>query len=208
MKWIDAIVVFGLFVVAVSTIISLWSSIVLDAYKVNSYSVLINGLIAAVLAIGIFLIGENKTRRREKLGKRLIISKLDIMIIILKQISGETSDSQNDEPKLQMNLPTDKKVLKIQVFRELTWLKETMLLFSDVIDFNEWYRLYFHVTIFLHRHENITALPGSEHFRTMKRDEDYELMRKNLERSYKYWEKYKPKNYDVNFSINPKYPET
>ena len=186
---------------------------VLEDYGINPYAILINGFIAAGLAIAIFLIGRQKVKHKEKFGRLFILGQLDSLILNLKLITGETIVTQTGVSKTVMdsltNPDTFKLISKLRVFNELNWFKDVLLVFSDVVDFNEWYPLHNAVTKWLLQHDKQIkfSVTDREHYRIMKKDEDYKAMKEVFEKHYEHWKKYKSKDYDINFVTSPNYSD-
>ena len=200
-------------VVLVSIVTPLSQSIFtgLDGYGINPYVVLINGFIATGLATAVYLIGMQKIKRKEKFGRLFVLGRLDWLIHHLKLITGETiATHSGGTSKIIIdsytNADTFKLINKIGVLNELNLFKDVLPVFSDVVDFNEWYPLHDEVTRWISRHDKRIKLSikDSEHYRILEKDEDYKTMKKVFEGHYEHWKKYKSKDYDMNFVSNPK----
>ena len=214
MKWLDPLVVFGLIVVLLSIVIPLSQPILtgLDGYEINPYVILINGFIAVGLAISIFLIERQRVKRKEKFGRLFILGQLDSLIHALKLITGELMVAQTGGTSKMVtdsytNVDTFKLINKFRVFHELNRFKDVLPVFSDVVDFNEWYPLHNEITrwILSHNKQIKFSIENGERYRIMEKDEDYKTMKKVFRKHYTHWEKYKPNNYDMNFVTSPKY---
>ena len=187
---------------------------VLEDYGINPYAILINGFIAAGLAIAIFLIGRQKVKHKEKFGRLFILGQLYWLILDLKLITGEIIVTQTGGASKTVidsltNPDTFKLFTKLRVFNGLNWFKDVLPVFSDVVDFNEWYPLHNAVTKWLLRHDKQIKLSVTdrEHYRVMEKDEDYKTMKEVFRKHYKHWKKYKSKDYDMNFVTNPNYSD-
>ena len=210
MKWQDPPVVFSLIVVLLSSVIPFLRPIFngLEGYGINPYAILINGFIAAGLAIAIFLIGRQKVKRKEKFGRLFILGKLDLLILDLKIITGEIILTQSGGvSKTIMDSHTNsdafKVIMKLRLFNDLKWLKDVLPVFSDVVDFDEWHPLHSTVNHWVQNHKQI--LVKGIYYNIMEKDEDYNAMKKIIKKHYTHWEKYKSKDYDINFASNPNY---
>ena len=186
----------------------------LEDYGINPYGVLINGFIATGLAIAIFLIERQKMKRKEKFGRLFILGKLELLIHHLKLITGETAVTwRSGQDNLVMdsyqNVDMFKLTMKLRVFNELNRFNDILPVFSDVVDFNEWYPLHHHVTIWIQCHRKQIKLLNTdiENHRIMENDEEYKTMKQVFAKDYEYWKKYKPNNYDINFVTNLNYPD-
>lgn len=214
MKWFDLKTVFGLIVVLLS-IVTIYSHSIftgLGGYGINLYAILINGFVAAGLAIVIFLIDRQKMKRKEKFGNMFILGRLDSLIFHLEVITEEITATTRDTDEPIMDSYTNKETfelaMKLRLFNELNWFKDVLPVFSDAVDFNEWHPLYHEVIKCIQRHNKQIKLSEThiEHYRIIEKAEDYETMKKVFKNHYEYWKKYKPKDYSMNFATNPKYP--
>ena len=194
LKWQDPPVVFSLIVVLLSSVIPFLRPIFngLEGYGINPYAILINGFIAAGLAIAIFLIGRQKVKRKEKFGRLFILGKLDLLILYLEIIT----DSHTNSDKFKL-------IMKLKLFNDLKWFKDVLPVFSDVVDFDEWYPLHSAVNSWMQAHEQI--LVKGVYYNIMEKDEDYNTMKKIIKKHYAHWGKYKSKDYDRNYVSNPNY---
>ena len=210
LKWQDPPVVFSLIVVLLSSVIPFLRPIFngLEGYGINPYAILINGFIAAGLAIAIFLIGRQKVKRKEKFGRLFILGKLDLLILYLEIITEEKILTQTGgESKKIMDSHTNsdkfKLIMKLKLFNDLKWFKDVLPVFSDVVDFDEWYPLHSAVNSWMQAHKQI--LVKDVHYNIMEKDEDYNTMKKIIKKHYAHWGKYKSKDYDRNYVSNPNY---
>ena len=136
------------------------------------------------------------------------MGKLDLLILYLEIITGEmiltqTGGASKTIMDSHTNSDTFKVTMKLKLFNDLKWFKDVLPVFSDVVDFDEWYPLHSAVNYWIQTHKQI--LVKGVYYNMMEEDEDYNTMKKIIKKHYTHWEKYKSKDYDRNYVSNPNY---
>ena len=166
------------------------------------FELIVAGSFAIIISVYIYRRQEKLKHKKESNGRLFILSKLDWVRFELRIVSGETKATFSEdtpEGKAGKEDPMLKKWAPLRILSELKDLNGMLQTFSDVIDYSEIYPLLRDVQHQMKIYDVYkNELPTTE----------FETMGKIFERHYKYWEKYKTKDYDMNVTSAPEYPES